>query len=80
VKQQLLVKVYFENDATPKQVEFIRMKLADDERVKTLTFVSEEEALVINVPSEPYNHESPDEYRAPWDTPDIPYSWDVIFK
>ena len=45
VKQQLLVKVYFESDATPKQVEFVRLKLAGDERVEKFTFVPEEEAL-----------------------------------
>ncbi|HEX6208705.1 MAG TPA: dTDP-4-dehydrorhamnose 3,5-epimerase family protein [Actinomycetota bacterium] len=42
--------------------------------------VSEEEAIVLNVPTEPYNHEAPDEYRAAWNTPDIPYSWDIVFK
>jgi dTDP-4-dehydrorhamnose 3,5-epimerase len=42
--------------------------------------ISQEESLVINVPSEPYNYDTPDEYRAPWDTPDIPYSWDIVFK
>lgn len=41
--------------------------------------VSQEEAIVVNVPTEPYNRESPDEFRAPWDTPDIPYSWDIVF-
>lgn len=42
--------------------------------------VSEEEAIILNVPTEPYNHEAPDEYRAAWNTPDIPYSWDIVFK
>jgi dTDP-4-dehydrorhamnose 3,5-epimerase len=42
--------------------------------------ISPEEALVINVPSEPYRYEDPDEYRAEWNTPDIPYSWDIVFK
>ncbi|HEX2030353.1 MAG TPA: dTDP-4-dehydrorhamnose 3,5-epimerase family protein [Actinomycetota bacterium] len=42
--------------------------------------VSHEEAIVVNIPTEPYNHAAPDEYRAPWDTPDIPYSWDIVFK
>ncbi|HUG87684.1 MAG TPA: dTDP-4-dehydrorhamnose 3,5-epimerase family protein [Actinomycetota bacterium] len=42
--------------------------------------VSEDEAIVLNVPTEPYNHEAPDEYRAAWNTPDIPYSWDIVFK
>ena len=42
--------------------------------------ISLEESLVINIPNQPYNYESPDEFRAPWDTPDIPYSWDIVFK
>ncbi|MBI4261459.1 MAG: dTDP-4-dehydrorhamnose 3,5-epimerase family protein [Actinobacteria bacterium] len=42
--------------------------------------ISEEEALVVNVPTEPYDPRSPDEYRVPWDSPEIPYSWDVVFK
>jgi dTDP-4-dehydrorhamnose 3,5-epimerase len=36
--------------------------------------VSEEMALVVNVPSEPYRYEAPDEHRiAPHDT--LPYDW-----
>ena len=42
--------------------------------------VSTEESIVVNVPSEPYKRESPDEYREPFDSPDIPYSWDIVFK
>ena len=42
--------------------------------------VSQEEAIVVNITTEPYNYAAPDEYRAPWDTPDIPYSWDIVFK
>jgi len=38
--------------------------------------VSEEEAIVINVPSEPYNHKGPDEYRKPYNDPSIPYEWE----
>jgi dTDP-4-dehydrorhamnose 3,5-epimerase len=42
--------------------------------------ISEEEAVVLNGSTEVYNREVPDEERAPWDTPEIPYSWDVEFK
>jgi dTDP-4-dehydrorhamnose 3,5-epimerase len=42
--------------------------------------VSEDESIVVNIPTEPYNREAPDEYRTAWNTPDIPYSWDVVFK
>ncbi len=33
------------------------------------------ETLLLNCPSEPYNHEKPDEYRIPLGDPRIPYSW-----
>jgi dTDP-4-dehydrorhamnose 3,5-epimerase len=42
--------------------------------------ISGDESIVVNIPTEPYNRESPDEYRAAWNTPDIPYSWDLAFK
>jgi cell division transport system permease protein len=52
-KRQLLDKVYFctagekgcASDVTAKQVEKVRLVLANDERVKTITFISAEEAL-----------------------------------
>ena len=37
--------------------------------------ISEEEAIVINVPSEPYNRDAPDEHRIPPHGVDIPYDW-----
>jgi dTDP-4-dehydrorhamnose 3,5-epimerase len=33
------------------------------------------EALVLNMPTKPYDYEDPDHYRLPYDTPEIPYSW-----
>jgi dTDP-4-dehydrorhamnose 3,5-epimerase len=37
--------------------------------------VTEEYALVLNVPTELYNYKKPDEYRLPPDTEKIPYDW-----
>jgi dTDP-4-dehydrorhamnose 3,5-epimerase len=37
--------------------------------------VSEHEALLINIPSEPYNHKSPDEFRVDPHDNNIPYKW-----
>jgi len=37
--------------------------------------ISETEAIVINIPTEPYNRKKPDEYRLPPDTSKIPYNW-----
>ncbi|MEN6520006.1 MAG: dTDP-4-dehydrorhamnose 3,5-epimerase family protein [Armatimonadota bacterium] len=38
-----------------------------------------EPSLLINFPSKTYNREHPDEYRAPFDTPKIPFDWDIKF-
>ncbi|MFL5844055.1 MAG: cupin domain-containing protein [Solirubrobacteraceae bacterium] len=37
--------------------------------------ISDTEALVVNFPTEPYDHEAPDKYRLPLDTDEIPYTW-----
>jgi len=38
--------------------------------------VGEEEAIVINTVTRPYNHEHPDEYRVDAHDNDIPYDWE----
>lgn len=35
------------------------------------------DALMINFPSRPYDYADPDHYRLPYDTPEIPYSWNA---
>ena len=37
--------------------------------------ISEEMALIVNVPTELYNYQQPDEYRLPAHTDEIPYDW-----
>lgn len=37
--------------------------------------ISEGEAIVINIPTEPYNAANPDEYRLDAHDPSIPYDW-----
>lgn len=34
-------------------------------------------AVVVNVPTQIYNYDEPDEYRVPYNDPAIPYSWAV---
>jgi len=38
--------------------------------------ISEEEALVINVPTEPYDRQNPDEFRLDPHENNIPYKWE----
>jgi len=37
--------------------------------------IGQEMALIVNVPTEMYNYEQPDEYRLPAHTDQIPYDW-----
>jgi dTDP-4-dehydrorhamnose 3,5-epimerase len=37
--------------------------------------IGETESLMINIPTEPYNHADPDEYRLDAHTKEIPYDW-----
>jgi len=37
--------------------------------------ISKDEAIVVNIPSEPYNRESPDEFRVDPHDNKIPYDW-----
>ena len=37
--------------------------------------ISVEEAIMINIPTRPYNHADPDEYRLDPQTSEIPYDW-----
>jgi dTDP-4-dehydrorhamnose 3,5-epimerase len=39
--------------------------------------IGREEAVVVNSPTEPYNYEKPDEYRVPFDSPTVPYDWEI---
>lgn len=39
--------------------------------------IGTETALAINCPTEPYNHDNPDEIRLPHDTDLIDYDWDI---
>ncbi len=45
VKRELLVKVYFHESATPAQINAVAAKLGADDRIKSFTFVSKQQAL-----------------------------------
>lgn len=34
-------------------------------------------ALILNFPDRLYDREHPDEYRVPYDSPDVPYRWEL---
>jgi dTDP-4-dehydrorhamnose 3,5-epimerase len=37
--------------------------------------IADEESMMLNIPSEPYNYDSPDEYRVDPHDESIPYDW-----
>jgi len=39
--------------------------------------ISENEAWVLNVVTEPYNYNNPDEFRLPYNSSEIPYDWAI---
>lgn len=41
------------------------------------TAVGGEAAAIVNIPTELYDREDPDEHRLPWDDPSIGYDWGV---
>ena len=42
--------------------------------------ISESESVVVNCPTELYDYQNPDEHRAEWDDPRIPYNWEIQYK
>jgi len=43
--------------------------------VHGFTTFDSDEARILNIPTELYNYEQPDEYRYPWNSQEIPYKW-----
>lgn len=41
------------------------------------TAVGTEPALIVNIPTELYDYDNPDEHRRPWNDPEIGYDWGV---
>ena len=39
------------------------------------TAVDCEQAKIVNIPTETYNYDEPDEHRLPWDSKEVDYKW-----
>ncbi len=39
-----------------------------------------EASLLVNFPTQLYDPAEPDEFRVPWDSPDIPFNWEIEHK
>ncbi len=84
VKGMVKVALYDEREGSPTKGEVNEFFLGEESRIllkipvgvlhgyKTIGI---EPSLLLNFPSELYDPAQPDEYRLPWDTPEIPYNW-----
>lgn len=39
--------------------------------------IATQPALIVNTVNTPYNYENPDEFRVEWNSPEVPYNWDL---
>jgi len=85
VKGLLKIVLYDDREDSPTRGEVNEFFIGDYRpmlvKVPRMVFhgwkcISEEEAIVINIPTEPYNRENPDEYRKDPHINDIPYKWE----
>lgn len=89
VKGMIKVALYDMREGSPTQGEVAEYYLGDNNNIilripvgvahgyKT---VGAEPSLLINFPTETYDPRVPDEFRMDWDTSEIPYNWDIVFK
>ena len=84
VKGMLKLVLYDGRDESPTRDEINEFFLGDHNpllvKVPRMVFhgwkcISPDEAIVINVPTEPYNPDAPDEYRLDPHNNSIPYRW-----
>jgi len=85
IKGMMKVVLYDSRDGSPTRGEVNEFFLGEHRsvllRIPSLVYhgfktVSTEEALLINIPTEPYRYADPDEFRVPPHENDIPYSWE----
>jgi dTDP-4-dehydrorhamnose 3,5-epimerase len=86
VKGMVKVALYDAREGSPTRGQVDEFYLGEDNNVllkipigvvhgyKT---VGAEPSLLVNLPTEPYDRQEPDEYRLPWNTSEIPYDWQV---
>lgn len=85
VKGMLKLVLYDNRDNSPTKGEINEFFLGEHNPVLVkipplvlhgFKCISEEEAVCINVPSEVYNYDQPDEFRVDPHKNDIPYAWE----
>ena len=49
--------------------------IGEPSALRVIKCISTEEAVIVNVPTEPYNRDEPDEFRVAAHADEIPYDW-----
>ena len=89
VKGMIKVPLYDIRDGSPTRGEVNEFFLGENNRivlkippgvVHGYKTIGVEPSLLLNYPTEPYNRNEPDEYRLPWDSPEVPYRWEIQMK
>jgi len=84
IKGEIKVALYDAREGSPTYKEINEFLIGEDNPmlIKVPPFVyhgwkgvGEDTAYIINIPTLSYNYKTPDEYRLPPDTKDIPYDW-----
>jgi dTDP-4-dehydrorhamnose 3,5-epimerase len=84
VKGMMKIVLYDDREGSPTKGEINEFFLGDYSplllKIPKMVYhgfkcISETEAMVINVPTEVYNYQEPDEYRVDPHTGGIPYDW-----
>ena len=85
VKGMLKLVLYDNREGSPTKGEINEFFLGDYRpllvKVPKMIYhgwkcISDDEAIVVNIPTEPYNREEPDEHRLNPHINNIPYSWE----
>ena len=84
IQGRMKLVLYDARSNSPTQGEVDEFIIGDDNRLLVaippmvyhgFQSLSDVETIVINIPTEPYNHQQPDECRLPADDPSVPYKW-----
>lgn len=84
LRGMMKVVLYDDREGSPTRGEVNEFYLGDHNKTLLkipegvwhgIKCISEEEALLLNIPTAVYDYEDPDEYRCPPHENDIPYDW-----
>jgi dTDP-4-dehydrorhamnose 3,5-epimerase len=83
------VPLYDARDGSPTKGKVEEFFIGDDNPIAILIppgvyhgykTVGMKPSLLLNFPNRLFDRDHPDEFRVPYDSPDVPYSWDIKIR